>query len=132
MNSFNQQAREIIRRWIGALNDGTAGNAAALYADDALLLPTFSPRALSVPASRLDYFESLVGRSGLHVELHEATVKFHPLPADMVIASGIYRFSFAVDGEPLAFEARFTMVLCPADPAPIRHHHSSQVPRGLA
>lgn len=132
MNSINQQAHEIIRRWIAALNEGKAHEAAALYADDAILLPTFSSRALSLPASRLDYFESLVARAGLRVELHDATVKLHPQPADMVIACGIYRFSFAVDGEPLTFEARFTMVLCPTDPGPIRHHHSSQVPRGLA
>ncbi len=132
MKDINQQALDIIHQWIGALNDGLPSKAAALYADDALLLPTFSPRSLSLPATRLSYLETLAGRSGLHVELHKPTVRFHQLSAAMVVASGIYRFSFSVDGEPLAFEARFTMLVCPLEAGPIRHHHSSQVPRGLS
>ncbi len=131
MNQIIQQAREVIHGWIEALNDRRADAASNLYTEDALLLPTFSPRALSAPADRLDYFTSLTGRPELRVELHDSTLRFLRLPADVVTVSGIYRFLFAVDGEPLAFEARFTMVLCPADPNPIRHHHSSQVPRGL-
>lgn len=131
MNPDHQPAREIIRRWVESLNNGQSSAAAGLYVEDAILLPTFSSHALTDSGRRLDYFKSLVGRPGLRVELHEATLRFHPLPAGIVIASGIYRFSFSVDGEPLAFEARFTIVMCPDDPKPIRHHHSSQVPRGL-
>ena len=45
--------------------------------------------------------------------------------------NGNYLWDMVIDGETLSFEARFSYVLDLESPAPIMHHHSSQVPRVL-
>lgn len=125
------QAVGVVKTWLAAINSGRPQDAAALYADDALLLPTFSTHALDAEAGRDEYLRSLASRQGLSVSLHEKTLRIRFLSASVQIASGIYRFSFEIDGEPLTFEARFTWVMDFSKQCPIQHHHSSQLPRTL-
>jgi hypothetical protein len=54
-----------------------------------------------------------------------------PVGASGYCLCGIYCWRFAVDGEPLSFEARFSYFMDTARPRPILHHHSSQIPRML-
>jgi len=96
-----------------------------------MLLPTFSTHALDSEADRLDYFKTLASRQGPSVSLHEKTLRVRTLYSHLQIVSGIYRFSFEIDGEPLTFEARFTWVMDFSQERPIQHHHSSQLPRTL-
>jgi hypothetical protein len=63
--------------------------------------------------------------------LHENTLRIHELGEGKELVSGIYRFEFKIDREPLVFEARFSLVIDRASPSPILHHHSSQLPRTL-
>jgi hypothetical protein len=123
-------ATAVVHAWMTALNARDLHQVLALYADDAVLLPTFSPHALRTPVDRRRYFEQLTARPGLAVTLHEKTLRVQALGPDLEVASGIYRFQVEIDDEPLVFEARFTFVVAPG-PAPIRHHHSSQIPRTL-
>jgi hypothetical protein len=125
------EAAGVVEKWVAAINAGKAEDAAALYAADALLLPTFSTHALDGEEGRLDYLQSLASREGLRVSMHEKTLRVRCLPGSIQIASGIYRFSFEIDGEPLTFEARFTWVMDVSRERPIQHHHSSQLPRTL-
>lgn len=121
----------VVKKWVDAINGGRPAEAARLYAADALLLPTFSTHALDTEAGREEYLQMLASRQGLSVSLHEKTLRIRCVPESIQIASGIYRFSFEIDGEPLTFEARFTWVMDFANERPIQHHHSSQVPRNL-
>jgi hypothetical protein len=121
----------VVKKWVDSINSGSPEDAAALYSEDALLLPTFSTHALDSEAGRLDYFKTLASRQGLSVALHQKTLRIRSLAGHIQIASGIYKFSFEIDGEPLTFEARFTWVMDFSKPRPIQHHHSSQVPRTL-
>lgn len=116
---------------MAALNARDLAQVLALYAEDAVLLPTFSPHALRTPADRRRYFEQLTVRPGLAVTLHAKTLRVLAIAPDLEVASGIYRFQVEIDDEPLVFEARFTFVVSPGS-APVRHHHSSQIPRTLA
>ncbi|HEX2139907.1 MAG TPA: hypothetical protein VHG33_09365, partial [Woeseiaceae bacterium] len=75
--------------------------------------------------------ENLCNRDGLTLSLHEKPRVISQLGGTLYALSGIYRWRFAVEDEPLDFEARFSFVLDLARPAPILHHHSSQIPRML-
>jgi hypothetical protein len=122
----------VINNWVEWNNAGDFRKVASLYSEEAVLQPTFSPHVLSTEEGRLKYFESLASRKGIQVSLHEKTLKIRPLSDSIQVASGIYRFSFEIDDEPLTFEARFTWVLDLSCDRPVKHHHSSQVPRTLS
>jgi len=95
------------------------------------LIPTFSNRVLSTRATIREYFERLCSREELSIALHEKTLIARPIENDTHVLCGIYCWRFAIDGELLSVEARFSYVLDSALPSPIRHHHSSQIPRTL-
>jgi len=120
-----------LHAWLQAVNSRDLEAILALYAEDAVLLGTFAPQAIRRDADRRHYFTQLAARPGLRVVLHERTVRNQPIGPGAEIVSGIYRWEMEIDDEPLAFEARFTMVVDPGANRPIRHHHSSQIPRTL-
>lgn len=121
----------VVRRWVEMVNSGDIRGVAGLYADEAVMLPTFSPHTINTREQREGYFRSLASRKGLQVSLHEKTLRVRALSETIKVVSGIYRFCFEVDDEPLAFEARFSYALNVSKPRPIKQHHSSQVPRTL-
>lgn len=121
----------VLQLWMAAINSGNSKAAGDLYAEKALLFPTFSSHALRTPEERFGYFDLLTKREQLQVTLHERTLHLNSLSEEHQVLCGIYRFSFVVDEQPLNFEARFSFLLDLEQQAPILHHHSSQVPRGL-
>jgi hypothetical protein len=123
--------KEILGQWIQAVNNGDIESLLALYDSQAVLIPTFSNRLLNTPNKLREYFEKLVSREELSIALHEKTLIVQILQNNIVILSGIYNWRFAVDGELLNFEARFSYVIDLARPNPILHQHSSQIPRML-
>lgn len=127
----NLDAVAVVTRWVDLVNSGDVDGVADLYADHAVMLPTFSPHTIHTREQREDYFRTLASRKGLQVSLHDKTLRVRALSEDIKVASGIYRFCFEVDDEPLAFEARFSYTLNVSKPRPIKQHHSSQVPRTL-
>ena len=78
-----------------------------------------------------DYFEKLGSREDLSIALHEKTLIIQELENQIYSLSGIYNWRFAVDGELLNFEARFSYLIDLSKQNPILHHHSSQIPRTL-
>lgn len=126
-----QTPREVLDAWSGGVNSGAMDEVLALYHEEALLLPTFSNRRLYTPAKIRDYFTKLFERGKVQVNLHEKTVVAQTLKDSICAMSGIYRWDIDMDGDELSFEARFTFALDLESPAPIMHHHSSQVPRTL-
>lgn len=124
-------SNEVLHAWLRGVNAGRVDDVLALYADEAILLATFSPHAMRTPATRRLYFEQLATRSGLNVSLHEKTLRTQAFAAEIEVLSGIYCFRFEIDAEPFSFEARFSMLVNRAVPQPLFHHHSSQIPRTL-
>lgn len=127
----SSRARAICAAWVEAINSGRLADVLALYAEDAVLLPTFSPRVLRTPERRRDYFERLAAQPGLNVMLHEKTFRVQNVGA-LEVCSGIYCFRMEIDEALLSFEARFSYVIDPQAAHPILHHHSSQIPRNLS
>lgn len=120
---------ELLKAWMRAVNAADLEGLLALYDEDAVLLPTFSNRLLSQPQTIRDYFEKLCQREELSIALHEKTLHIQHVSAQTYAMHGIYCWRFAIDGELLSFEARFSYVADLSRPRPILHHHSSQIPR---
>lgn len=121
----------ILKGWMQAVNKGDLEGLLALYDENAVLIPTFSNRLLSKTGSIRDYFAKLCGREELSIALHEKTLITQSVTNDIHAMHGIYCWRFAIEGELLSFEARFSYVLDLGRPSPILHHHSSQIPRML-
>lgn len=125
------EAVAVVDAWLAGVNGGAIERVLALYDEQAVLLPTFSNQRHDTPDGIRRYFERLAARDGLQVDLHRATMGTLGHGGRLASTWGIYRWCFLVDGQPLAFEARFTFLLDPGHSRPILHHHSSQVPRSL-
>ncbi len=119
----------VLKEWMQAVNTCDAEKLLALYDEKAVLIPTFSNRLLAKPESIRDYFERLCSREELSIALHEKTFHIEHVSGDVYGMHGIYCWRFAIDGELLSFEARFSYMLDLAREKPIVHHHSSQIPR---
>jgi len=121
----------VLKEWMQAVNNGDLEGLLALYDEHAVLIPTFSNRLLSKFESIREYFEKLCSREELSIALHEKTLDIQAIGGDIHTMHGIYCWRFAIDGELLSFEARFSYVIDLARINPIVHHHSSQIPRML-
>lgn len=119
----------VLKNWMRAVNDGDLEGLLGLYNDKAILIPTFSNRLLSRPEGIRDYFERLCAREELSIALHEKTLTTQAVADGVFAAHGIYCWRFAVDGELLSFEARFSYAIDLGEQKPIMMHHSSQIPR---
>lgn len=129
MNTKNPN--DLLNEWARLVNERNLDGVLATYDENAVLIPTFSNRLLNTPARIREYFETLCSREGLALSLHERPRVITPISGGLQALAGIYRWRFAVEDEPLDFEARFTFVLDLERPASILHHHSSQIPRML-
>ena len=123
--------KNLIGAWMLGINQGEIETLISLYNEKAILIPTFSNKLLNSPTKVRGYFESLAGRDELSIALHENSVVIHALQNRLFSMCGIYCWRFAVEGELLSFEARFTFIADLSLPNPILHHHSSQIPRTL-
>jgi hypothetical protein len=126
-----KKPKEILDQWMKTVNDGDVESLLSLYDNEAVLIPTFSNRLLNTPEKLRDYFEKLGCREELSIALHEKTLITQELQNQIFSLSGIYNWRFAVDGELLNFEARFSYIIDLSRSTPILHHHSSQIPRTL-
>lgn len=120
---------EFLKVWMRRVNDAQIEPLLSMYNEAAVLIPTFSNRLLARPVAVREYFERLFSREELSLALHEKTVITQNMGGAIWSMCGIYCWRFAIDGELLNFEARFSYLLDLAQAAPILHHHSSQIPR---
>ena len=128
---MNNDPRDVLNQWMKAVNDADVDTLLGLYDPKAVLIPTFSNRILNTADKLRDYFEKLGSRPDLSIALHEKTLVIQELQSQVYALGGIYNWRFAVDGELLNFEARFSYLMDLTKPSPILHHHSSQIPRTL-
>ncbi|MFT3849500.1 MAG: DUF4440 domain-containing protein [Propionivibrio sp.] len=122
---------QILKEWMQAVNEGCLEGILSLYDEKAVLIPTFSNRLLSTPEGIRDYFVKVTSRDELSIALHEKTLNIQDVSGPIHSIHGIYCWRFAIDGELLSFEARFSYLVDIEKPKPILHHHSSQIPRML-
>ncbi len=123
---------EVLFQWVSRVCCGNPADIAALYHENAVLIPTFSPHTVNTREGIKGYFEQLATRDGLGVRLHNKALRKQPLSETLHTLSGIYSFEFEVDQVLLSFPSRFSFVIDISCQQPIVHHHSSQVPRNLS
>jgi hypothetical protein len=128
---MKHEPQAVLRNWMAHVNQCNLEGVLSLYHERAVLIPTFSNRLLADPARIREYFERLCSREELSLALHEKTLVAHSMPNNVQVLAGIYCWRFAVDGELLNFEARFSFLIDNNQSKPIVHHHSSQIPRTL-
>jgi hypothetical protein len=124
-------APAVLQEWMRCVNTADTEGLLALYDPQAVLIPTFAPTFLNRPEKMRDYFTRLCSRSDLSIALHAKTLVIQATSDTLHVVSGVYCWRFSIDDELFSFEARFSFVLDLARPAPIVHHHSSQIPRTL-
>jgi len=111
--------------WNTALSTRNPDTVTALYADNAVLLPTVSNQVRHDHSEIKDYFEAFLQKSPQGV-IDEFNVNI--LSETHVTNSGIYTFTFG-DGSKVS--ARFSYLYVASDDGwKILQHHSSAMPEG--
>ena len=118
----NDQITSLFDKWNQALATKDAKKVTALYAEDAILLPTLSNQVRHNQEEIQDYFEHFLKKSPTG-RLNHSNVRIF---GDIAINSGVYTFAFS-NGEEA--QARFTFVYRKYGEAwKIIEHHSSKMP----
>ena len=116
------EVKGLFTLWNNALQSGNPKQVTALYAEDAVLLPTISNRIRSNPDAIEAYFVDFLARSP-QGRLDQSHIRIFET---LAVHSGIYTFSFA-DGSQV--QARFTYLYQSSDNDwKIIEHHSSAMP----
>ncbi|WP_019626629.1 SgcJ/EcaC family oxidoreductase [Thioalkalivibrio sp. ALJT] len=118
-------AEELFDAWNDALQTGDAYRVTALYAEDAVLLPTVSNVPRTSHAEIQDYFEHFLEKKPFGT-INSRNVK---LGCNKLTDAGTYTFRVTDGGETKEVPARYTFVYENRDGAwKIVHHHSSMMP----
>ncbi|AZZ53244.1 SgcJ/EcaC family oxidoreductase [Rathayibacter festucae] len=118
------EVRELFDEWNAALATGDPAQVDALYADDAVLLPTVAPGVLDTSAERIGYFDAFLKKRPTGT-IDESVVR--DLGDGYASNTGLYTFALAETGE--LVHARFTFVYEEIDGEwRIIEHHSSKEP----
>jgi uncharacterized protein (TIGR02246 family) len=113
----------LFETWNAALATGDPDAVTALYAEDAVLLPTVSNKVRHNHDEIRDYFVAFLQKKPQGV-IDEANVRF--LADDLVINSGVYTFTF---GDGAQVSARYTYLYRRIGGEwKITEHHSSAMP----
>jgi uncharacterized protein (TIGR02246 family) len=116
----------LFQKWSDALQSGQAAAVAALYAPDAILVPTFLNEILDTPSAITTYFNNLMPRQPSSKIITQHIRHFGPI----AINSGIYDLALAAEGPETELQARFTFVYRHGpDGWKIVEHHSSILPQ---
>ena len=113
----------LFARWNAALASGDPDAVTALYAEDAVLLPTVSNQVRHNHEEIRDYFVNFLAKNPQGV-INESNIR--SLSSDVVINSGVYTFTFG-NGDRVT--ARFTYLYRKVGGEwKIAEHHSSAMP----
>lgn len=118
---------ELFRQWNAALQTGNPDRVTALYASDAVLLPTVSNQVRHNHDEIRDYFVNFLARKP-HGEIDEANTRY--LSDTLASNSGVYTFQFA-DGSRVTARYSFLYKLIGGE-WKIIEHHSSAMPEVAA
>ena len=112
--------------WNKALQTQEPKEVSALYAPNAILLPTLSNMVRHTTEEREDYFEHFLAKGPSGV-IDQSNIRTF---GDLAIHSGIYTFTFSTTGASVA--ARFTFVYAwNGTKWQIMEHHSSLMPEAM-
>jgi uncharacterized protein (TIGR02246 family) len=123
--SARDEIAHLFNDWNAALQSLDAAQVAALYAKDAVLLPTVSNEIRKTPAAIQEYFTRFLKKKPKG-RIIQQNIR---LLDSLAINSGIYTFDLTIDGTDTQLLCRYTFVYR-KDPEgwKIIEHHSSVMP----
>lgn len=114
----------LLTRWNAAVETGKPSNVCSLYAETAVLLPTYSNQIRDTPALIEDYFTHFL-KKGPRGKIDQSNVRVF---GEIAINCGVYTFRFS-SGE--SARARYTFVYQWLEGQwLVVEHHSSAMPEG--
>ena len=128
MSGNQSSVRRILDSWIEGVNEMKLGEVAGLYAERAVLIPTFSPSIYNSEEGIGGYFDRITHQREVRVTVRGETVVEELQAGGTEIIGGIYDWCIVREGEESVFGARFTFVIATGEERPILHHHSSLLP----
>lgn len=124
-----REVRAAYEQWIEAVTGGDPDAVLGLYAEDAVLMATFSPAPRAKPQELREYFIHFTALPGLRASTSEAITRIY---GDVATHDGLYTFTYRKDGEVAEVPARFSFIFRKSDDRwLIAGHHSSQVPPSI-
>jgi uncharacterized protein (TIGR02246 family) len=118
-----EDANAVVDRWASTFSANDPDELTKVYWSDAILLGTGSPVLLEGSEAILKFFGPLKGSGMKNVVSDRRTIV---LSDDAVAIAGFYETTGLQNGKPVAFPARFTMVIVKRDGLwLIAHHHTS-------
>jgi uncharacterized protein (TIGR02246 family) len=119
----SEDANAAVDRWSATYSANDPEELVKTYWPDALLLGTVSPVMSEGADAIRTYFGPLKGSGNKNVVGERRTIV---LSDNAVVVAGFYDFTVMQDGKPVAFPARFTMLVTKRDGTwQIAHQHSS-------
>ncbi|MFF7134250.1 uncharacterized protein (TIGR02246 family) [Streptomyces sp. SAI-126] len=125
-----KQIAALFDRWNATLQTGDPDKVAALYAKDAVLLPTVSNKVRTDHAGIVDYFEHFLQNKPVGKKVQTIV---NVLDTNSAIDTGVYEFTLTdpKTGAKRVVEARYTYEYEKRDGVwKIVNHHSSAMPEG--
>jgi uncharacterized protein (TIGR02246 family) len=115
------------KKWAQALGEDDPDKVLPLYADDAVLWGTLSPKVRADRAALRDYFVAAFKvLPGLKVTFGDQLIRVY---GDTAVNTGYYTFSFIKDGQTKSLPARYSFTYVKGGGQwLIVDHHSSAVP----
>jgi uncharacterized protein (TIGR02246 family) len=113
--------------WARALGEDDPEKVLPLYASDAVLWGTITPKLRSDPAALRDYFvAAFKALPGLKVTFGDQLIRVY---GNTAVNTGYYTFSYVQNGESKIFPARYSFTYVKnGDRWMIVDHHSSAMP----
>lgn len=120
------EIEHVFHKWVSALNSGKSDEVVKLYAEDATLLPTLSPKILTTHQQLKRYFDMLAGKPHIKVVVDKLKVS---IIGNIAFSNGLYTISYTENGHTVSVPARFSFVYQHrAGQWLIIDHHSSVLP----
>lgn len=121
-----KEIHQVFTNWLKAVSSGKPELVEKLYAQDAVLLPTLSPKVHNTPELRKEYFSHFATKPNLKGKINEEHIRVY---GDIAVNSGLYTFSFTKDGATVEVPARYSFVYHKTPKGwMIIDHHSSKLP----
>ncbi|MGA1205331.1 MAG: nuclear transport factor 2 family protein [Opitutales bacterium] len=118
----------VLDQWLNGVNSGNLNGVLDLYAEEAVLMPTFSNQIRTTREEIANYFQMVAQNGTVIVEVVQDSLVVQPLSGQSYSLVGVYNWTLGSGANERHFRVRFTFTVDLGREQPIVHHHSSAFP----